>query len=116
MFFTDDRPGAIPIHLVYEDRFEEWRAAQNDATRHWISANSFKGERHKIVLLPGPQGRPSAVFAGMGRLGPREELSLQIGRAVRARLGLRSVQVRALPSGKPRASRPAQAACRRATR
>jgi leucyl aminopeptidase len=86
MFFTDDRPGSIPIHLVHEDAFDVWRAGQNEATRNWLSANNFKGERHKIVLLPGPQGRPSAVFAGMGRRGAREELSLWHSAALPDRL------------------------------
>jgi leucyl aminopeptidase len=86
MFFTDDRPGSIPIHLVHEDAFDVWRAGQNEATRNWLSANGFKGERHKIVLLPGPQGRPSAVFAGMGRRSQREELSLWHAAALPDRL------------------------------
>lgn len=86
MFFTDDRSGSIPIHLVHEDAFEAWREGQNEATRNWLAANNFKGERHKIVLLPGPHGRPSAVFAGMGRRGQREELSLWHSAALPDRL------------------------------
>lgn len=86
MFFTDDRSGSIPIHLVHEDAFDTWCSGQNEATRNWLGANSFKGERHKIVLLPGPQGRPSAVFAGMGRRTQREELTLWHSAALPDRL------------------------------
>jgi leucyl aminopeptidase len=70
MFFTEERRGSIPIHLVHEDGFEAWIGAQDEATRNWLAANSFKGERYRVALLPGAQGRPSAVVAGLGRRGP----------------------------------------------
>jgi leucyl aminopeptidase len=75
MFFTDDRPESIPIHLVYEDDCENWRAAQAPATQAWLAANAFKGERTKVLLIPGPKGGPVAVVAGLGRKLPREEIN-----------------------------------------
>jgi leucyl aminopeptidase len=75
MFFTDDRPASIPIHLVHEDEFEAWRGAQEPATQAWLTANAFKGERLKVLLIPGANGQPAAVAAGLGRKTPREEFS-----------------------------------------
>lgn len=75
MFFTDEHPGSIPIHLVHEDGFESWRSAQDERTRNWLGANAFKGERLKVVLIPTPDGMPAAVIAGLGRRPAREEFS-----------------------------------------
>lgn len=75
MFFTDEHPGSIPIHLVYEDGFEAWSAALDERTRNWLGANGFKGERFKVVLVPSSEGLPLAVFAGLGRRTAREDFS-----------------------------------------
>lgn len=75
MFFTDPHSGSVPIHLVHEDEFEAWRGAQHAAARNWLLANSFKGERCKVVLIPREDGKPGAVVAGLGRRGAREEFS-----------------------------------------
>ncbi|HEY4368577.1 MAG TPA: leucyl aminopeptidase family protein [Steroidobacteraceae bacterium] len=72
MFFTDTRPGSIPIHLVHEDSFEEWRTAQDERTRNWLAANAFRGERHKVLLIPASSGQPAAVVVGLGRRSVRE--------------------------------------------
>jgi len=74
MFFTDDRD-SIPIHLVYEDEFDEWRGSQALAAQAWVAANSFKGERFKVVLIPGEQGALVGVAAGMGRKPVRDEFT-----------------------------------------
>jgi len=75
MFSTDARPGSIPIHLVHEDGFEEWRSAQDERTRNWLAANAFRGERHKILLVPAANGAPAAVVVGMGRRSGRDEFA-----------------------------------------
>lgn len=75
VFFTDEHPGSIPIHLVYEDGFEAWSAALDERTRNWLGANGFKGERFKVVLVPSSEGLPLAVFAGLGRRTAREDFS-----------------------------------------
>lgn len=77
MFFTDDRADSVPIHLVYEDDFDAWRGAQPAATQQWVTANSFKGERYKVLLIPGTTGRTAfdGVVAGLGRKPAREEFS-----------------------------------------
>lgn len=75
MFFIDERPDSIPIHLVYEEDCDNWRAAQAPATQAWLAANAFKAERAKVLLIPGSEGKVVAVVAGLGRKQPREEVN-----------------------------------------
>jgi len=73
MFYTDAHPGSVPIYLVHEDSFEDWRGARDERTRNWLAANAFRGERYKILLVPAPNGSPAAVVVGLGRrLAPDE--------------------------------------------
>jgi leucyl aminopeptidase len=74
MFCSDQRVDSRPIHLVYEETLEQWRSAQSEATRNWLAVNSFKGERHKVLLLPQADGKLGAVVLGLGRRG-REPLN-----------------------------------------
>lgn len=86
MFFTDDRSASIPIHLVDEERFEQWCAAQDEAVRNWVAANGFKGEKHKALLLPGQQGRAVGVALGLGKYFSRDEFSLWLSAGLPDRL------------------------------
>ena len=75
MFFTDERSDSIAIHLVWEETLEEWRRLQPESTRNWLSANIFKAERHKVLLVPAANGNLAEVVVGMGRRPPREEIN-----------------------------------------
>ena len=75
MLTTESHAGSVPIHLVYEEAFETWRAGQSEIVRSWLAANAFKGERSKIVLIPSEQGKPAAVVVGLGRRGIHGGLS-----------------------------------------
>jgi leucyl aminopeptidase len=83
---TDVTTPSIPLHLLYEDDFEQWRAAQDETARNWAALHGFKAERNKLLLLPGPQGRPAAVIVGLGKNNPREQISYWIGAAAADRL------------------------------
>jgi leucyl aminopeptidase len=86
MFSAEDRPGSIPIHLLYEDDLESWRSSQNEATRTWLTFNGFKAERGKHLVIPGPQGRPIAIAAGLGKRQLRDELNCWTTAALADRL------------------------------
>ena len=75
MFAIAARPGSVPIHLVHEESFEEWRRTQDERTRNWLAANAFRGERHKVLLVPGPSGTAAAVIVGLGRRATREDFT-----------------------------------------
>jgi leucyl aminopeptidase len=63
-----------PLWLLYEDEIEGWRTGQTPLARQWLVEQNFKGEKHRVVLLPDANGGLAAAVAGLGkRLG---ELSL----------------------------------------
>ena len=86
MFLREDRPGSTPIHLVHEEDLEPWRAAQAEGARNWLSANHFKAERHRLVLLPDAQGRPTSIVLGLGRRSSSAEPYFWHGAALPDRL------------------------------
>jgi leucyl aminopeptidase len=86
MFSTVELPGSIPIHLLYEDEVEAWRSAQSDGARNWLKVVGFKGERHKLALLPTATGGLQAVAVGLGRRMGTDDLSLWHGAALPDRL------------------------------
>lgn len=86
MFSREDRAGSVPIHLIYEDELDKWRNAQPESTRNWIGANNFRAERHKLLLIPGPQGRPVGVALGLGRQQAGEPFSVWHGASLADRL------------------------------
>lgn len=43
--------------------------------RNWLAAHAFKGERGKVVLVPGSDGVLAAVVAGLGKKPAAEEFS-----------------------------------------
>ena len=86
MFFTDERSDSIPIHLVWEDAFEEWRRMQPQSTHNWLIANAFKAERHKVLLVPAIDGGLAEVVVGLGRRPAREEINCWHGSGLPDRL------------------------------
>lgn len=86
MSASDERGGSIPIHLVYEDDLEAWRNGQPERARNWASANAFRAERNKVLVVPGAEGEPACVALGMGRRNPREEFSCWLAAGLPDRL------------------------------
>ena len=58
---------SIPLWLLYEDELEAWRALQSAFARRWLAEHNFKGEKHRVVLLPDGQGAVVAAVGGLGR-------------------------------------------------
>src|SRR5665213_2407809 len=58
---------SIPLWLLYEDEIEAWRGAQSASVRRWLAEQNFKWEKHRVVLLPDPQGAVAAAVGGLGR-------------------------------------------------
>jgi leucyl aminopeptidase len=70
----DGGSDSIPLWLLYENEVEAWRAAQMPQVARWITEQNFKGEKHRVVLLPDSEGRLTAAVGGLGRR--QGELSL----------------------------------------
>jgi leucyl aminopeptidase len=67
---------AIPIALLPESAFESWLAGQPSSIRSWAAAAGFKAEKHKLLLIPGPQGQLASVALGLGPVAGLAALSL----------------------------------------
>ena len=69
-----DCSDSVPLWLLYENELEAWRAAQAPSVGRWLALQNFKGEKHRVVLLPDPAG---GIAGAVGGLGKRQgELSL----------------------------------------
>jgi leucyl aminopeptidase len=62
-----DSSVSIPLWLLYENEIEAWRAAQPASVAQWLSVQNFKGEKHRVVLLPDSGGGLIAAVGGLGR-------------------------------------------------
>jgi leucyl aminopeptidase len=62
-----DSSVSVPLWLLYEDEVDAWRAAQPASIAEWLSVQNFKGEKHRLVLLPDSAGGLAAAVAGLGK-------------------------------------------------
>ncbi len=76
----------ISIHLVYEELWPQWSTQQEDSTRNWLSAQNFRGERNKLVLVPDAQGQIIMAVGGLGQQSANENITLWQGAALSDRL------------------------------
>jgi leucyl aminopeptidase len=69
-----DSTDPVPLWLLYEHEIEAWRATQTPSIARWLNLQNFRGEKHRVVLLPDSAG---GIAAAVGGLGKRQgELSL----------------------------------------
>lgn len=62
-----DGSDSVPLWLLYEDEIEAWRAPQTALVARWLAVQNFKGEKHRVVLLPDSAGGLAAAVGGLGR-------------------------------------------------
>jgi leucyl aminopeptidase len=58
---------SVPLWLLYEDEFDAWRATQSAFVRQWLIEQNFKGEKHRVLLLPDSGGALEFAIAGLGK-------------------------------------------------
>src|ERR1700723_2276899 len=69
-----DASDSVPLWLLYENEVEAWRATQTPPLARWLALQNFKGEKHRVVLLPDSGGGLSGAVGGLGKR--QGELSL----------------------------------------
>jgi leucyl aminopeptidase len=74
----------VPLWLLFEDEVETWRAEQTALVRQWLIEQNFKGEKHRVVLLPDSAGGLDAALGGLGKR--QGELSLWHAAGIAERL------------------------------
>src|SRR6266851_2180803 len=62
-----DSSDSVPLWLLYENEIEAWRATQTPLVARWLAEQNFKGEKHRVVLLPDSTGGLAAAVGGLGR-------------------------------------------------
>ena len=84
---TVDGIAPVPLWLLYEDEIDAWRASQGAEVAMWLAEQGFKGEKHRVLLVPDAGG---AVRMALGGLGKRQgELSLWHAAGIAERLPAR---------------------------
>src|SRR3984957_2408020 len=73
-FMNLDRSDSVPLWLLYENEVEAWRATLAPPLARWLALQNFKGEKHRVVLLPDSDGGLSGAVGGLGKR--QGELSL----------------------------------------
>lgn len=58
---------SVPLWLLYDDEVETWRGSQPPHVRQWLSAQGFKGERHRVIAIPDTTGSLAGAVAGLGK-------------------------------------------------
>jgi leucyl aminopeptidase len=67
--------GSKPVWLVNEPGHEEWRSGLPEAQANWVRASAFKGEQHRLLLLPGTDGTIAGAALGLGDSPGLQEIS-----------------------------------------
>jgi leucyl aminopeptidase len=62
-----DSKDSVPLWLLYENEIEGWRATQTPPVARWLAEQNFKGEKHRVLLLPDSAGGLAAAVGGLGR-------------------------------------------------
>jgi leucyl aminopeptidase len=62
-----DSSDSVPLWLFYENEIDAWRATQPPPVARWLAEQHFKGEKHRVVLLPDTAGGLAAAVGGLGR-------------------------------------------------
>jgi leucyl aminopeptidase len=68
-------PASRPVWLVTETGLDAWLSSQSRDVAAWVQSLAFKADRHRLLVLPGADGRPAGAVLGLGRLRAAEELS-----------------------------------------
>jgi leucyl aminopeptidase len=64
---TSDNIPSVPLGLLYDDDVDAWREAQTPFIRAWMNEHNFKGEKHRVMLLPDANGGLSMALGGLGK-------------------------------------------------
>jgi leucyl aminopeptidase len=62
-----DSSDSLPLWLLHENEIDAWRATQSPPVARWLAEQNFKGEKHRVLLLPDPAGGIAAAVGGLGR-------------------------------------------------
>ena len=71
MTFAPADSAALPLTVLDADAVEPWLKGQSAGVQAWVAAHGFKGAIGSSLLIPGPEGAPSAALVGYGTVEKR---------------------------------------------
>ena len=67
MIVVDDGRPAKTIEVVSKLRLSEWEKSRHTTVREWLRATGFQANANETVTLPGADGLPGRILAGIGQ-------------------------------------------------
>jgi leucyl aminopeptidase len=64
---TVETRAAVPLWLLYEEEVDAWRKGQSAQAAGWLGTQNFKGEKHRVVLVPDASGGLAMAVGGLGK-------------------------------------------------
>jgi len=64
---TADATRSIPLWLLYDDEIDAWRAERSPFIESWLNEHNFKGEKHRVLLVPDSTGAVEMAVGGLGK-------------------------------------------------
>ena len=58
---------ALPLWLLHEEEIEGWKNAQAAHVSAWLGEHQFRGEKHRVLLVPDAHGSAVLAVAGLGK-------------------------------------------------
>ncbi|MGH8219034.1 MAG: leucyl aminopeptidase family protein [Steroidobacteraceae bacterium] len=76
MLLTREHGPGRPLWLLTEAQWPAWLAEQPEPLAAWVRANGFQAERHRVLVVPGPDGQIAGALLGLGPLAALADLTL----------------------------------------
>jgi len=66
---SDPAPGApaVDVHLVFEEQAGAFCTSLPPPAQRWLNLQGWRGEKNRVVLIPGVSGEIAAVAFGLGK-------------------------------------------------
>ncbi len=64
---SSDATTSVPLWLLYDDEVDTWREGQGPFVRAWLAEQNFRGEKHRLLLLPDSHGGLEMAVGGLGK-------------------------------------------------
>jgi leucyl aminopeptidase len=56
-----------PLWLLYDDEVDAWSGARTPFVQAWLNEQNFKGEKHRVLLVPDAAGGLELAVGGLGK-------------------------------------------------
>ncbi|SIS85262.1 leucyl aminopeptidase [Roseivivax lentus] len=79
--FATAAEGALDLHVLEQGAVDAWLSDQPDHVAAWVRASGFEGGIGDTLVIPGPDGGPTAGLAGYGNAAARARVRFTLAAA-----------------------------------